>query len=96
MNLCEKVKLNVTLMQMNPTNKIHKDSLLLTDNLLYLKSEYPNNKLKLPQRTLIKGDEFPKPGGFANGDGNELPEIPLTKCGTVLARNAPEKNAARY
>ncbi|MCK9402179.1 MAG: hypothetical protein M0Q26_02140 [Chitinophagaceae bacterium] len=65
-------------MQIIPANKANNDVLLFTDNLLYLNSEYPTNRLKAPHKTLIKGDEFPKPGGFANGDGNGFPEMPLT------------------
>lgn len=65
-------------MQIIPKNNTHKDALLLTDNLLNLKSKYPKSKLKAPHKTLIKGDEFPTPGGSANGEGNGFPEMPLT------------------
>jgi hypothetical protein len=78
-----------------PAKKTHKDNLLVVVNLLYLKRVYPNNKLKTPHSTLINGDEFPNPGGSANGDGNGFPEMPLTKCGTKLAKNKPAKNAAK-
>ena len=70
--------LNITPMQIIPANKTHRDFLLLTDNLLYLNSKYPINRLKAAHKTLIKGDEFPTPGESANGEGNGFPEMPLT------------------
>lgn len=45
---------------------------------------------------LVVEEERPTPRGLANGVGNLLPEIPATKCGTVLAENAPEKKQPTY
>jgi hypothetical protein len=36
-------------------------------------------------------DDEPCPGGDANGLWKGLPEMPLTRCGIVLARKAPPK-----
>jgi hypothetical protein len=40
---------------------------------------YPMTIFSRPQRTLTVGDDRPLPGGFAKGEGNETPEMPLTK-----------------
>ena len=55
-------------------------------------NRYPTTKLAKPQITFTSGDDNPLPGGLAKGDWNFSPEIPATKCGTPLARNAPARN----
>ena len=52
------------------------------------------NKLNNAHKPFVKGVESPLPGGFENGEGKKLPEIPFTKWGTKLVKNAPAKNAA--
>lgn len=60
-----------------------------------LNSRKPTTRLNSPHITLIGADDSPMPGGFENGDGNLLPDMPWTKCGTALARNAPAKKQAK-
>jgi hypothetical protein len=52
-------------------------------------------KLKKPQITLMIAEDSPTPRGDANGVWNLLPQMPCTKCGTPLAKNAPAKKWAR-
>ncbi len=59
----------------------------------FLKSVKPIIKLNKAHATFMTGDESPLPGGFANGVGKGFPQMPLTKCGTKLARKSPAKNA---
>jgi hypothetical protein len=51
--------------------------------------------LKNPQSTLTVDEESPCPRGLANGLWNGRPIMPLTACGTALARNAPPRKYAR-
>jgi hypothetical protein len=53
-------------------------------------------KFAKPHNTFTMGEDSPTPGGEANGEWNFLPEIPLTKWGTPLARKTPAKKWARY
>jgi hypothetical protein len=50
--------------------------------------------LSSDQRTFTNGDDNPLPGGLAKGVGKRSPQMPFTKCGTVLARNIPAKKQA--
>ena len=52
---------------------------------------YATTRLSDPHKTLTVDDDSPSPGGLANGLWNGLPEMPLTRCGIALARNAPPK-----
>lgn len=61
-----------------------------------VRRRYPMRRLARPQMTFTGAGELPLPGGEAKGVGNFLPEMPLTKCGTQLARNAPAKKWAKY
>ena len=53
-----------------PAKMIGKETLSLSLDLLSCNRRYPKNKFAAPHNTLIVGDEFPNPGGLANGDGN--------------------------
>ena len=64
--------------QTMPANKMINEIVLFSDTLLNLKSKYPMTILSDPHSTLLNGDELPKPGGLPNGEGNGLPEMPLT------------------
>jgi len=68
-------------------------STLITQDL---KSRKPTSMLNNDQIMLVVEEESPTPRGLANGVGNLFPEIPATKCGTVLAENAPEKKQPTY
>ena len=48
-------------------------------------------RLKKPHRTLTVEEESPSPDRLANGDWKGRPLMPLTKCGTALARKVPPK-----
>ena len=61
-----------------PANKMIKETILFSETLLNLKSKYPMTILSAPHSTLLNGDELPKPGGLPKGEGNGLPEMPLT------------------
>jgi hypothetical protein len=52
-------------------------------------------RLNKAQIILVVDDDKPTPLGFEKGVGNLLPEMPCTKCGTVLAKKAPAKKPAR-
>lgn len=80
---------------MTPKKNAINDVLFINDILLYRKRTYPKSKLAEPHNTLVNGDEFPRPGGFPNGEGNEFPDIPLTKCGTKFAKNTPARNTSK-
>jgi hypothetical protein len=64
------------------------------ESLLALKRRYPTSKLASAHRTFTIGDDNPFPGGLANGVGKLSPDIPCTKCGTVLVKNNPAKKQA--
>lgn len=61
-----------------PAKKMINETILFSETLLNLKSKYPMTILSAPHSTLLNGDELPKPGGLPKGDGNGLPEMPLT------------------
>lgn len=74
--------LNITLIHTTPKKNIRSDNLLLELSRVILPpryKKYPTTKLKHPQSTFTKGEESPCPGGFANGVGNGLPDMPFTK-----------------
>jgi hypothetical protein len=52
---------------------------------------YPTTALKKPHSTFTVDEEKPWPGGFAKGLWKGRPIIPLTRCGTALARKTPPK-----
>ena len=52
------------------------------------RARWPKIRFAKPQTTFTTGEERPFPGGLANGDGDFRPVVPITKCGTELARNA--------
>ena len=60
----------------------------------HVTSAYPMIKFAEPHHTLSVGLDRPYPGGCAYGVGNFCPDIPFTKCGTPLAKNAPAKKYA--
>ena len=60
-----------------------------------LNNRNPIIRLNSPHTVLIGADDRPMPGGFANGEGNLLPDMPCTKCGKALARKAPAKKHAK-
>jgi len=74
----ENAILNMTPWQTMPANKMINETILLSEILLNLKSKYPMTILSAPHSTLLNGDELPKPGGSPKGEGNGLPEMPLT------------------
>ncbi|MEO8821744.1 MAG: hypothetical protein ABI267_02225 [Ginsengibacter sp.] len=88
--------LHIILMAEIPIKKITIDSILLPFILLAWNNKYPISKLKSAQSTFMAADDSPLPGGLAKGVGNLFPEIPCTKCGTILAKKTPEKKAAIY
>jgi hypothetical protein len=61
-----------------------------------LNNKKPITRLNSDQITFTGAEDNPLPGGLANGDGNLLPEMPCTKCGTAFAKNAPAKKQAKY
>ena len=75
-----------------PIKNIMRERILPAEILAALKSKNPITKLNNAHNTFTNGDESPLPCGFENGVGNLFPEIPLTKCGTKLARNIPAQN----
>jgi hypothetical protein len=48
-------------------------------------------RLKKPHNAFTVDEENPWPGGFAKGLWKGRPIIPLTRCGTELARKIPPK-----
>ena len=83
-------------MSTNPTIKTSQPFFFSTSfTLLLTNRKYPIAKLRNDQNKFTIGGESPLPGGFENGVGNSLPEIPLIKCGTVFAMNTPAKNRNR-
>ncbi len=74
----ENAILNMPPWQTMPANKMINEIVLFSDTLLNLKSKYPMTILSDPHSTLLNGDELPKPGGLPKGEGNGLPEMPLT------------------
>lgn len=78
-----------------PMKNMVKERLFSIEILAALKSKNPATKLNKAHKIFIKGDESPLPGGFANGVGKEFPQMPLTKCGTKLARTNPAKKALK-
>ena len=74
----ENAILNITPWQTMPVNKMINETILFSEILLNLKSKYPMTILSALQSTLLNGDELPKPGGSPKGEGNGLPEMPLT------------------
>jgi hypothetical protein len=50
----------------------------------------PTNKLIQPHTTFVVGADRPRPGGFANGEGNASPRSPAARCGTALQISRPE------
>jgi len=83
--------LNGILIQAIPKKKINTERSFLVEIPAFIKRIYPTNRLNKDHKTFIVGDESPFPGGLAKGVGNLSPEIPLTKCGTKLARNMPDQ-----
>jgi hypothetical protein len=71
------------------------ENLFCTDVLLTLNNIYPIIKFKQAHNTFTVGEERPFPGGLEKGLGKESPETPCIKCGTVFAKKAPEKKAAK-
>lgn len=65
----------------------------ILNNLLLANKKQQISKLKNDQTKLTMGGESPLPGGFEKGVGKKFPEIPLIKCGRVLARKTPASNA---
>lgn len=61
-----------------------------------LNNKKPMTRLNSDQITFTGAENNPLPGGLANGDGNLLPEMPCTKCGTAFAKNAPAKKQAKH
>jgi len=53
-----------------PAKMIGKETLSLSLDLPSRNRRYPKIKFATPHSTLIVEDEFPNPGGLANGDGN--------------------------
>ena len=89
-----KAMLDMMLMIIIPAKKKIIESLFFAFVLLNLKSKYPMSIFNNPHSTFTVGDDNPFPAGCANGVGNGLPEIPLTKCGITFVRNSPANNAA--
>lgn len=83
------------LIQAIPMKNIIKERLFSVEILAALKSKKPIAKLNNAHTTFNVGDESPLPCGFENGVGNLFPEMPLTKCGTELARTNPAKKALK-
>lgn len=79
-------------MQAIPKKKMNTEILFSVEIFECIKRMYPTNKLNRDQSTFTVGDDSPFPGGLAKGVGKPFPEIPLTKCGTKLARNIPAQN----
>jgi hypothetical protein len=59
-----------------------------------LNRTYPIIRLNNDHKILINGEDNPFPGGFANGVGKLSPDIPCTKCGTILVKKRPAKKHA--
>ena len=89
-----KETLSIRLMNTMPAKKMIIESLFFALVLLTLKRIYPTSKLTKAQITFTMGDDSPLPGGSAKGVGKALPEMPLMKCGTTLAKKLPAKNDA--
>jgi hypothetical protein len=53
-----------------------------------------DGKVKEAQRTFTIAEDKPTPGGDAKGLWKGCPDTPLTKWGTLFARNAPPKKYA--
>jgi len=61
-----------------------------------LNNKKPITRLNSDQITFTGAEDNPLPGGLAKGEGNLLPEMPCTKCGTAFAKNEPAKKQAKY
>jgi len=59
------------------------------------KNEKPIPKLIVAHKTFNTGEDKPLPGGFAKGVGKGFPVMPWMKCGRMLHKKIPAKNAAR-
>lgn len=55
----------------------------------------PANRLKLPHRKLVSGEELAMPLGLEKGEGNGSPLRPQTKWGMQLLKKAPAKKKVK-
>jgi hypothetical protein len=78
----------------DPCKEHYQGWIISAQNALDPKQDVTDDQIKQRHKTFTVGDDNPFPGGEANGVGNRSPEMPCTKCGTVLARNAPAKKQA--
>jgi hypothetical protein len=86
--------LNIILMQTTPAKKVRRVHIFVWETLPTLKRTYPISRLARAHKTFTVGEDNPLPGGFANGVGKLLPDIPCTKCGTALVKSTPAKKQA--
>ena len=81
-------------MKTTPAKNVRMVQLFVWVILPTLKRMYPIMRLANAHKTLTVGDDNPLPGGFANGVGKRLPDIPCMKWGTALVKNNPAKKQA--
>jgi hypothetical protein len=86
--------LKVTLMYTTPAKKTRRLHLFVRESLPTRKRRYPIRRFASAHNTFTVGDDSPFPGGCANGLGKLSPDMPCTKCGTVLAKRRPAQKQA--
>jgi len=86
--------LNMILMKTTPAKNVSRVHVFVWETLPTRKRTYPIMRLARAHKTFTVGDDSPLPGGFANGLGKLLPDIPCTKCGRALVKSTPAKKQA--
>ena len=82
-------------MKTTPAKKVRRVQIFIGETFPAIKRMYPIMRLARAHKTFTVGDDNPLPGGFANGVGKRLPDIPCMKCGRALVKNKPAKKQAR-
>jgi hypothetical protein len=86
--------LNTILMKTTPAKNVRRVHIFVGETLPTIKRMYPISRLARAHKTFNVGEDNPLPGGFANGVGNLLPDIPCMKCGRALVKSTPAKKQA--
>jgi hypothetical protein len=86
--------LNTILMKTTPAKNVRRVHIFVGETSPTLKRTYPISRLANAHKTFTVGDDNPLPGGFANGVGKRLPDMPCMKCGRALVKSKPAKKQA--
>ncbi len=81
-------------MKTTPAKNVSRVQLFVGETSPTPKRIYPISRLARAHNTFTVGEDKPLPGGFANGVGKRLPDIPCMKCGRALVKSTPAKKQA--